>query len=58
VLSENRGGRYGEFAEPDSGSNDEDRDQPRVPRPNLFFWTSGFRKLKARLVRLGYEIQD
>jgi hypothetical protein len=25
---------------------------------SLFFWTSGFRKLKAQLESLGYEIQD
>jgi hypothetical protein len=25
---------------------------------SLFFWTSGFRKLKAQLESLGYEVQD
>ena len=25
---------------------------------SLFFWTSGFRRLKAQLERLGYEIRD
>jgi len=25
---------------------------------SLFFWTSGFRKLKAQLESLGYEIRD
>jgi hypothetical protein len=25
---------------------------------SVFFWTSGFRKLKAQLESLGYEVQD
>ena len=25
---------------------------------SVFFWTSGFRKLKAQLENLGYEVQD